>query len=266
MNKELIRLIQNMLIKNEPMLKKYIAYFKKAGTNSLNGKEISPELRTIMLDDIAKDIKRTDYGHYQLTESEHPRKYHENRSDYLMYDEYNPDYIKNRLNSLENRYNRSLLESEELPPLPRRNDDLEHFSDYYQGKGDDVILNNHFSFGKAEPEDLSIDERMLLSDKMEKSHSNELIEALEENPFIDAPVKQYTNKELFTYVPSDNKSLHNVTDDINEFNAYRDKFSHTINKEEEIKNLIENNMYDDLDKNTDELLELKNLIRFINNY
>lgn len=161
MNKELIRLIQNMLIENEPMLKKYISYFKKAGTNSFNGAEISPELRTIMLDDIAKDIQRKDYGHYQLTVSDHPKKYHEDREKYLTINDYNPEYIEKRLKSLENRYNNLKAEKEAIAPLPRRDDDLEHFSNYYQMQGDELLkaTNN--------PEDLS-----LLSENMNRKEDS----------------------------------------------------------------------------------------------
>lgn len=303
MNKELIRLIQNMLIKKEPMLKKYIEYFKKAGTNILNDKEISPELRTIILEDITKDIQRNDFGNYKRIISNNPKYYHDNRGNYVYMEELNPDMIKTRIDKLKNRLNKK----NKYIPKPTKNPiSFVSESDLYEAIGDaylkvksnnidDIkLLSNNLNKNNQEEfindiyndmitDQSSIINNQLISDGDEYTNSlknllykQQKSKLLDKNyidnygeDLIDSPIKQYDGRDRLLYELFDMdkpKTVNNYINDISIFDDYRNKVNHAINKEEEIKNLLEDNFYDDLDKNLDDIFNIKNTIDFIKRY
>jgi hypothetical protein len=305
MSKILLKLIQENLIKNEPMLKKYISYFKKAGT----GDKMSPELRTILLDDVAKDIKRKDFGHYQTIESRNPKYYHDNRSDYLFMDEINPDMVKSRINRLNDKYGKEIIEDTEDSVNNYKkfdDDDLKRFSNFYEYQGDKLLKSTDnpedlslLSENMNRKEDSLIDDIIKNHEELENSKivvphyisdQEEITNALENlliqkqqnrmydqyklnqlaNEQTEFPVRQYNDKEKLDYElfnDIDNiKSNNSLTDDIQEYGNYRNKFNHAVNKEEEIIKLIEDNYNTNLDDNLDDLLELKNIIRLIEDY
>lgn len=310
MNRALIKLIQEYLIKKEPMLKKYIEYFKKAGTNTSNSREISPELRTILLDDIAKDIKRKNFGHYQLTVSEHPKKYHDNRSDYLMYEEYNPKYIEERLNNIGGDYYGDVFKKLFYKPKPTENPvSFASESDLYEAIGDAYLkvksndindlkllsnnLNKNYQedsmdeiFNNIITDHSSIINNQLIKDGDDYTNSlknllykQQKSKLLDKNyvdsygeEIVDSPVKQYNDREKLLYELNDMdkpKTIINHIDDISIFKDHKNKFRHTINKttkEEEILKLLEDNYYNNPNENLDDILDLRNLIKFIKEY
>ena len=303
MSKALIKLIQENLIKNEPMLKKYIAYFKKAGTNTLNGKEISPEIRTLMLEDIAKDIQRNDFGNYERIISNNPKHYHDNRGNYVYMEELNPDMIKTRIDKLKNRLNKK----NKYIPKPTENPvSFASESDLYEAIGDaylkvksnDIndfkLLSNNLNKNYQEDfmddilSELVSDHASIIDNQLVKDgddYTNSLknllykqqkSKLLDKNyvdsygeEIVDSPVKQYNDREKLLYEISDMdkpKTINNNIDDTSVFNDYRSKFNHAINKEEEIKKLLEDSFYNNLDEDLDDILDTKNIINLIKGY
>lgn len=307
MNKELITLIQNMLIKNEPMLKKYIEYFKKAGTNILNGKELSPEVRTVLLDDITKDIKRSNLGNYNKTVSNHPKDYHNNRAKYLKLQKDYPNYIEERLHKLGDKYYTDVFKRYSYKPKPtekpvsfasdsnlyeaigdaylkvKSNDinDLKLLSDNLNKNNQEEFINDIYNDIIADHSSIVNNQLINNGDEYTNSLKNLLykqqksklldknyIDNYNEN-LLESPIKQYDDREKLLYELFDMdkpKTVNNYIDDTSIFNDHKNKFKHTINKEEEIKKLLEDSYYNNLDKDLDNIFEIKNLINFIKDY